>query len=355
MRRATGCSSASWAALRPQLLFLLLALGIVAAFFLDIMWGATSLSAGEVWDALWTGDDSVTGTYVVRHFRLPKALTALFAGAGVAVAGLQMQSLFRNPLADTSILGINSGAGVGVAIYTMAYAFFPTVALFNSGVSSWGIILAACIGAAAVLLLITGVASRVRSVVSVLIVGVMVGFLASSIISILQYFSDEETLKTYLLWSFGSVAGTTWRQLHLLMPVVALGLGLALLMPKPMNALALGEGYARSVGTNVPRVRFALIAITSLLAGSITAFTGPIAFLGMAVPHFVRTLFRTSDHRILLPATMLSGALLLLVCDLLTQLPGRGLTLPINALTSLIGAPVVIFVVLRSQRGSFSL
>ena len=184
---------------------------------------------------------------------------------------------------------------------------------------------------------------------------VLVGFLASSIISILQYFSDEETLKTYLLWSFGSVAGTTWRQLHLLMPVVALGLGLALLMPKPMNALALGEGYARSVGTNVPRVRFALIAITSLLAGSITAFTGPIAFLGMAVPHFVRTLFRTSDHRILLPATMLSGALLLLVCDLLTQLPGRGLTLPINALTSLIGAPVVIFVVLRSQRGSFSL
>ena len=205
------------------------------------------------------------------------------------------------------------------------------------------------------LLVITGEASRVRSVVSVLIVGVMVGFLASSIISILQYFSDEETLKTYLLWSFGSVAGTTWRQLHLLMPVVALGLGLALLMPKPMNALALGEGYARSVGTNVPRVRFALIAITSLLAGSITAFTGPIAFLGMAVPHFVRTLFRTSDHRILLPATMLSGALLLLVCDLLTQLPGRGLTLPINALTSLIGAPVVIFVVLRSQRGSFSL
>ena len=176
MRRATGCSSASWAALRPQLLFLLLVLGIVVAFFLDIMWGATSLS---VWDALWTGDDSVTGTYVVRHFRLPKALTALFAGAGVAVAGLQMQSLFRNPLADTSILGINSGAGVGVAIYTMAYAFFPTVALFNSGVSSWGIILAACIGAAVVLLLITGVASRVRSVVSVLIVGVMVGFLAS--------------------------------------------------------------------------------------------------------------------------------------------------------------------------------
>ena len=180
MRRATGCSSASWAALRPQLLFLLLVLGIVTAFFLDIMWGATSLSVGEVWDALWTGDDSVTGTYVVRHFRLPKALTALFAGAGVAVAGLQMQSLFRNPLADTSILGINSGAGVGVAIYTMAYAFFPTVALFNSGVSSWGIILAACIGAAVVLLLITGVASRVRSVVSVLIVGVMVGFLARS-------------------------------------------------------------------------------------------------------------------------------------------------------------------------------
>lgn len=333
----------------------MLLLGILLTFLLDIMWGATSLSPRQVWDALWVGNDEETATYVVRHFRLPKALTALFAGAGVAVAGLQMQSLFRNPLADTSILGINSGAGVGVAVYTMAYAFFPTVALFNSGVSTWGIILAACIGASLVLLLITAVASRVRSVVSVLIVGVMVGFLASSIISILQYFSDEETLKTYLLWSFGSVTGTTWRQLHLMLPVVALGLALSLLMPKPMNALALGESYARSVGTNVPRVRFALIAITSLLAGSITAFTGPIAFLGMAVPHFVRSLFRTSDHRILLPATMAAGALLLLLCDLVTQLPGRGLTLPINALTSLIGAPVVILVVLRGQRGGFSL
>ena len=348
MRRATGCSSASWAALRPQLLFLLLVLGIVVAFFLDIMWGATSLSVGEVWDALWTGDDSATGTYVVRHFRLPKALTALFAGAGVAVAGLQMQSLFRNPLADTSILGINSGAGVGVAIYTMAYTLIPGLASTGM-VNSWGIILSACIGAMAVLLLISAVASRLQDIISVLIVGVMVGFLASSVISILQYFSSEETLKTYLLWSFGSVSTTTWRQLSLLLPIVGVGLFLSLLMPKQMNALNLGENYARSVGTNIRLVRRSLILITSLITGCITAFTGPIAFLGMAVPHFVRLLFRTADHRILIPATMLSGSLLLLVCDILTQAPGHQFVLPINAITSLLGAPVVILVVLGAS------
>ena len=187
-------------------------------------------------------------------------------------------------------------------------------------------------------------------IVSVLIVGVMIGFLASSVISILQYFSDEETLKTYLIWSFGSVAGTTWRQLQLMLPVVLVGLIAALLMPKQMNALGLGENYARSVGTNIRLVRRLLIIITSIITGCITAFTGPIAFLGMAVPHFVRLLFRTADHHILVPATILSGSFLLLVCDLLTQAPGHQFVLPINAITSLLGAPVVILVVLGNKR-----
>ncbi|MDY5938857.1 MAG: iron ABC transporter permease [Phocaeicola sp.] len=337
---------------RTASLLCVLSMLIVLAFVMDIMYGSISLSIEEVWRALVYGDEQASSTYIIRNFRLPKALTALFAGAGIAIAGLQMQSLFHNPLADTSILGINSGAGVGVAMYTMAYSLFPSVAIWNSGVAVWGVIISACLGSAIVLLLIAMVASRVHSIVSVLIVGVMVGFLASAIISILQFFSDEETLKTYLLWSFGSVTGTTWKQLYVLLPIITTGLCLALMMPKPMNALALGERYAHSVGINVSFTRFALIGITSLLAGSITAFTGPIAFLGLAVPHFVRILFKTSDHRILIPATMLVGALLLLVCDLLTQVPGKGMTLPINALTSLIGAPVVIAIIIRNHRSN---
>lgn len=319
---------------------------ISVAIVLDLSMGAAQLSWAEVWQALW-GQGSEVAQYVVLNYRLPKVLTALMAGAGVATAGLQMQCLFRNPLADTSILGINSGAGLGVAIYTMAYSLFPGIALLNSGIATWGIILSACLGSVAVLLLVSTVAARLQSLVSVLIVGVMVGFLASSFISILQYLSSEETLKTYLIWSFGSVSSTTWQQLHILLPLIGLGLCSALSMPKAMNALALGEHYAHSVGIDVRLARFALIATTSLLAGSITAFTGPIAFLGLAVPHFVRLLLGTSNHRYLIPTTMLTGGLLLLVCDLLTQLPGGGATLPINALTSLIGAPVVIYIVVR--------
>lgn len=335
--------------LRTRLILIALGLLVALAFVLDLMWGAVAISPSDIWRALIGTDGESTASYIVHHVRLPKALTALISGAGIAIAGMQMQSLFHNPLADTSILGINSGAGVGVAVYTMAYTLFPSVGLFANGVSTWGIIASACIGALVVLLLIVAVASRVRQVISLLIVGVMVGFLASALISILQFVSDEEALKTYLLWSFGTVSSTTWSQLQILLPLVALGLLVSLAMPKPMNALALGERYARSVGINVGAVRLILIGTTSLLAGSITAFTGPIAFLGIAVPHFVRLLVRSSDHRALIPATMLSGALLLLVCDMLTQLPGYGVALPINALTSLIGAPVIIGIVMRSS------
>ncbi|MDO4771312.1 iron ABC transporter permease [Porphyromonas sp.] len=339
---------------RTVILFALISLGIVTTFVLDLMWGAVTIPADEVIDALVGNGGDHVHSYVVTNFRLPKALTALIAGAGIATAGLQMQSLFRNPLADTSILGINSGAGVGVAIYTMAYTLFPS--LFMAGITNtWGTIISACIGALGVLLLISLAASRLRDIVSVLIVGVMVGFLASSVISILQFFSDEESLKTYLLWSFGSVAGTTWKQLGLMIPIVSVGLVISLFMPKQMNALNLGENYARSVGTDVRTVRILLIGITGIITGCITAFVGPIAFLGMAVPHFVRIVFRTADHKILIPGTMLSGTLLLLICDILTQVPGRQFILPINAITSIIGAPVVILVIMgnRSKRQIF--
>ena len=314
------------------------------------MWGSVSLPAREVIETLLGQSTDTTNSYIVLSFRLPKSLTAVIAGAGVSIAGLLMQTLFRNPLADTSILGINSGAGVGVAIYTMAATLAPGLFQTAGVASTWGIIGAACLGAMGVLLAISVVSSRLQDLVSVLLVGVMFGFLARSIISILQSFSDQETLKTYLLWSFGSVSGTTWRQLSVMLPILLTALLCTLFLPKSLNALALGEHYAHSVGANIRLIRRLLIALTSIIAGCITAFTGPIAFLGMAVPHFVRLIFRTADHQILVPATLLTGSFLLLLCDLLTQLPGAQMVLPINAITSLLGAPVVLLVLLGGKR-----
>lgn len=339
---------------RLTLLFAGLTLLLLLLFLLEILLGSVSISLHQIGLILW-GEGDPTASYIVLNYRLPKALTALLAGASVAVSGLQMQSLFRNPLADTSVLGINSGAGVGVALYTMAGALLP-LGLAPTGVYSvWGTILCSILGSGLTLLLITSIASRLRDLLGILIVGVMIGFLASSVISILQFFSQEESLKLFLLWSFGSLSSTTWAQLSVMLPVLLIGLLLALLLPKPMNALLLGESYARSLGVDVRRARLGLILVTCLLTGATTAFTGPIAFLGLAVPHFVRQLFRTADHRVLIPATMLLGAILLLLCDLLSQVLSGGIPLPINALTSLIGAPVVLMAVLgrRSRLQTF--
>ncbi len=335
---------------RTTIAFALVILGVLLFFCLDLIWGTIEVSPGQVLRALTASDDSDTITYLIRHFRLPKALTAVLAGAGISISGLMMQNLFHNPLADTSILGIGSGAGVGVAIYTMAFALFPSITQTSGVLNVWGITIASFLGALTVLILVSVIASWLHDIISVLIVGVMIGFIASSIISILQFMSDEETLKGYLLWSFGSVSGTTWRQLSVMMPVVLLGLGATFMMPKYMNAMNLGEHYTRSIGINPSGVRMALILTTSILSGTITAFTGPIAFLGIAVPHFTRIAFGTADNRVLIPATILTGALLMLACDLLTQVPGKMIVLPINAVTSLIGAPVVILVILRNRR-----
>lgn len=336
--------------MRQWLVFVLLLILLAVLFIVDLIWGAVHISASEALSALISGSEEDTVVYLIRNFRLPKALTAVLTGAGISVCGLMMQNLFRNPLADTSILGIGSGAGVGVAFYTMAFALFPSLGLGAGVLDSWGVVFSAFLGALVVLLLVSVVASWLHDIISVLIVGVMIGFIASSFISILQFLSDEETLKGYLLWSFASLSGVTWSQLYVLAPSVLLGLGVVYMMPKYMNAMSLGENYTRSMGINPRAVRLAIILTTSLIAGSITAFAGPIAFLGIAVPHFTRMAFGTSDHRVLIPATMLVGSTLMLTCDILTQLPGRMLVLPINAITSLIGAPVVIFIITRNSR-----
>lgn len=330
----------------------LMGVALLLLFLLNLSLGSVAIPMGQVAKILaGATPDKIAWEHIILQFRLPKALTALAAGSALACSGLQMQTLFRNPLAGPFVLGISSGASLGVALVVMA----------GSALGGWLwadsqglILLAASLGAASVLLLVVLVSSSIRDGMTLLIIGLMFGSLASAVVSILQFFSQAEQVQAYLIWTFGSLAGTTWEELSLLLPVAALGLLLAVFGAKPLNALLLGERYAESMGVNLSQARGWIIVSTSLLAGSITAFCGPIAFVGLAVPHLTRLLIPTADHRKLLPAVMLGGAILLLVCDIIAQLPGSEKVLPINAVTSLIGAPVVIWLIVRRRNISKS-
>jgi iron complex transport system permease protein len=317
-----------------------LSLGSVSIPLSDIL---TILGGGAVPKASWQ--------HIIWEFRFPKALTALTAGAALACAGLQMQTLFRNPLAGPFVLGISSGASLGVALVVMAGSAMGSLLWINSQEL---IILAATVGSASVLLLVVLVSTKIRDGMTLLIIGLMFGSLAGAMVSILQFFSQAEQVQAYLIWTFGSLSGTTWQELRLLLPACILGLLLSLLLAKPLNALLLGERYAESMGLSLKKARFWIIISTSLLAGGVTAFCGPIAFVGLSVPHLTRLLIPTADHRRLLPAVMLGGAILLLLCDILAQLPGTETVLPINAVTSLVGAPVVIWLIVRHKNISKS-
>lgn len=300
---------------------------------------ATILTGGEASKPSWN--------YIVLAFRLPKALTAILAGAALAVSGLQMQTLFRNPLADPYILGINAGASLGVALVVLATGA-ATGFLSNVGLlGDLSLIVSAIAGASLVTGLVIVAARWLRHAMTLLILGLMLGYATSAVVSILIYFSVPEQIQAYITWTFGSFGGVTGRQLMILAPVISAGLLLAGLLTKPLNALLLGESYARSMGANVRRVRFWLIAGTSVLAGAVTAFCGPIAFLGVAIPHLCRSLLRTSDHRVLMPATMLMGGLVALLADLVASVPGSRTILPLNAVTALLGAPIVVWIVLH--------
>ncbi|GAB2724029.1 iron(III) ABC transporter permease [Hymenobacter frigidus] len=339
---------------------LLALLGLVAlAFVLDIALGPVRIPLPAVVRILLgQPTDTPAWVFIVQQIRLPKALTALAVGSGLAVSGLQMQTLFRNPLAGPSALGLTAGAALGVAAVMMAGgSVVGSYAIRTLGLGgSWGLVLAATTGAALVMGLVLVLSARVRDNVVLLIVGLMIASVTGAIVSLWQYFSAPEQIQEYLLWTFGSVGGVTGRQLAVLATVVAVGLGLAFASAKPLNALLLGENYARSMGLSVGRSRTLIIASTSLLAGAITAFCGPIGFVGLAVPHLVRALLRTADHRVLLPGSCLAGAALTLGCDCLAQLPGSQTALPLSVVTSLLGAPVVLWVVLRRSniRSSFS-
>ena len=323
----------------------------LTAFVLSLTVGSVTIPLREVLTALLGGETTrATWATIITDFRLPKALTALFAGAALGVGGLQMQTLFRNPLADPYVLGVSSGASLGVALVVLALGTTGGVLLAGLGLpGDLGITAAAVIGSALALALVLALAARVRSVMTLLILGIMFSSLTGALVSLLLYFSIAQRIQVYLNWTMGSFGGVTWAQMAIFAPVVTAGLALALALVKPLNALLLGEAYARSMGLNLRRARLGIISSTALLAGAVTAFCGPIGFLGLAVAHLCRALLGTSDHRSLIPACALLGGTLALVADLIAQLPGSQHILPLNAVTALLGAPVVISVILRRR------
>ncbi|WP_342086616.1 FecCD family ABC transporter permease [Dyadobacter sp. OTU695] len=331
----------------------------IALFCLDIMLGSVAIPFKEIFRIVTTGEsENRAWLFIIEKIRLPKSITAILAGCGLSVSGLQMQTLFRNPLAGPSELGITAGAGLGVAAVMLAGGSSASMyAISQLGISgSWLIIGMASLGSAGVLALILLIAGRIRDNVILLIVGVMIGTITLSIISIWQYFSQPEQLQEYIMWTFGSLGGVTGYHLYVLSGVVVAGLLLAFASSKSLNALLLGENYARSMGLTVGRTRLLIMLSTSLLTGSVTAFCGPIGFVGIAIPHITRSLLGTSNHRVLIPATCLTGTVLLLLCDIIAQLPGTQTVIPINVVTSLLGAPVVIWIIIRRNnlRSSFS-
>lgn len=285
---------------------------------------------------------------ILLNFRLPKTLTAIIAGAALAVSGLQMQTIFRNPLAGPYVLGISSGASLGVALVVLGLSAFA-VPLW---VSQLGIVTAALLGSMLVLLLILAVSVRIKDIMTILIIGMMFGSAASAIVSILQYFSNETMLRSFVIWTMGSLGSVTGIQVWFFALITIIGLLLAFLLARPLNVIYLGDNYARNLGLKVGMVRFLVFLSTSLLAGATTAFCGPIGFIGIAVPHIVRMIYKTSNHIILIPATIITGAIVLLICDIISQLPGMSFTLPINSIAALMGIPVVIYVVVKNKRFS---
>ncbi len=329
---------------------MLLTIGVVFLFLINISLGSVSIPLKEVFNSLIGGNTSKeTWHYIIVNYRLPKAIAAILVGMGLSISGLLMQTLFRNPLAGPYVLGLSSGASLGVAIVILGAALLPPF-LATFLVSSYGIVLASSLGSFAVLLAVLAVSHRLRDTMAILIVGLMFGSLTSAIVGTLTYFSTAEQLQKFTFWSLGNLGNLSWSSIFILSGCVLIGLTLSLVSVKPLNSLLLGENYAKSLGLNYKKSRLIIIFATSILAGSITAFAGPIAFIGLAVPHIAKLVFQTSNHTILFWSTILFGALIMLICDSISQLPGSDITLPINAVTSIFGAPIVIWLLIRKRK-----
>lgn len=336
-----------------RLSFILLVTALLLCLVANIALGSVSIPIDDIISMLFGGEpQKESWQYIIFDYRIPKAVTAILVGSGLGLSGLLMQTLFRNPLAGPYVLGLSSGASLGVAILIMGASLlggvFGSVLLAN-----WSLAIAASAGSFLVLLLVISVANKVRDTMAILIIGLMFGSITAAIVSVLAYFSTAQQLQKFLFWSYGSLGNLSWGELLLFSTVFFVGLLLSIFSIKSLNSLLLGENYAKSLGLQIKKSRLIIILATSLLAGSITAFAGPIAFIGLAVPHLTRQIFNTTNHKILVPAVLLYGAILMLICDSIAQLPSSELTLPINAVTSLVGAPVVIWLLVRKRKMIF--
>jgi ABC-type Fe3+-siderophore transport system, permease component len=323
-------------------IILIILLGIT--FVTDIILGSVILPVKDVLSALADQNDDIIYREIILNHRLPKAITAILAGAALAVSGVLMQTLFHNPLAGPDVLGVTSGASLGVALLTMGTTVLPVWML-----TGWGQVIAAIIGAVGVLLLVIIVSVKVPQAVSLLIIGMMFGYFAGAIVSIMQSISNPDTLKLFVTWTFGSLSAVNWEQMKVMFPVIAAGIIMAFLLQKQLNVFLLGKNYASGLGLSITRLRLLIILATALLAGTSTAFTGPIGFIGITMPHIARGLFKSTNHRIILPASMLCGAIVMLVCDVISQLPGLQGTLPVNAVTALFGAPIIVWIIWKNK------
>ena len=328
---------------RSTTLFIILSLLLVSLFVLDLLIGSIHIPLRDILGALFGGDVDASTRLIVLDIRLIKAVVAILTGMALSVSGLQMQTLFRNPLAGPYVLGINSGASLGVALFILGMPLLGIAT--NSTLSSIGTAGAAWLGSALILAFVASVSTRIKDIMVILILGMMISSGVSAVVQILQYLSNEEALKSFVIWTMGSLGDVTTNQLHLMLPAVLIGLVVSIAVIKPLNLLLLGEQYARTMGLNVRRSRYLIFLSTTLLAGTVTAFCGPIGFVGLAIPHIARMLFSNADHRILLPASALCGAVVLLTCDIIS----KWLTLPINTITALLGIPIVIWVVIRNK------
>ncbi len=335
---------------KNTLLFSTLIIGMVILFFLNISLGSINIPLKDVYTSLLHGSCSKESwNYIILNYRLPKAIVAILIGIGLSISGLLMQTLFRNPLAGPYVLGLSSGASLGVAVVILGASLLP-ISLFEFFLSSFGIIIASSLGSFIVLVSILVIAKRLRDTMAILIVGLMFGSLTSAIVGCLTYFSSAEQLQKFTFWSLGNLGNLTWNSITILCFCVVLGLVLSVFSIKPLNALLLGENYARSLGINYKKTKYIILFATSILAGSITAFVGPIAFIGLAVPHIAKLVFQTSNHKILFWSTLLFGAIIMLICDSITQIPGTEIILPINAITSIFGAPIVIWLLVSKRK-----
>lgn len=328
---------------RSTILFCILSALVVLLFAADIAVGSVNIALSDIWATLTGGECDAVTARIIIDIRLMKAIIAILAGAALSVSGLQMQTLFRNPLAGPYVLGVSSGASLGVALFILGgpllgFTASPLLTTLGTAGAAW-------LGAAAILALVASVSRRIKDIMVILILGMMIGSAVSAIVQIMQYLSNEEALKSFIVWTMGSLGDVTSSQLLLVAPAIIAGLIIAVSVIKPMNMLLLGESYARTMGLNIQRTRTLILLSTTLLAGTVTAFCGPIGFIGLAIPHVARILFRNADHRILLPAAALSGAIALLVCDIFSKL----LTLPVNTITALLGIPIVIWVVIKNK------